>query len=545
MKRIAGRLRHAIRLVWKVLAKDIRRLQVGLSDGALRRRHVGMTCEKDGRRLPARKVEMRTPYEHRQEFLMTVVQCLHELGLHPFVMPSPSGWPERVGVLSFEWEKALSGLSGSTLQCLVGEWRKSSPSDQWVGKVHNIDQASQYKATPKVALVDIAVAVGSSDKILAQFGTRHRITLERWSVGKDGVWVSTDWNQYATSIVPAEQGAAELVTNSGQYPTVLAFAIPNIADVTFPIDAVYTWVDGTDPEWAERKRKTTELLTGHDLTEAAAEDLRFVGHDEIKYSLRSIEECAPWVRHIWIVTDRQRPEWLLEGHPRVTVVDHTEISPDGSELPTFNSHAIEANLHRIPGLSEHFLYLNDDMFFSREVYPRLFFEPSGIGHIFESAAQVGGGATVELESASDSAGKNNRELIRELTGKRLTRKLFHAPYPLNVSLTKEIEERWPNYIQFTRESRFRRIGDITLAGALQLQYGYATGRVVPKRIRYRYVDIGASSASSELKRLYSDRYLLDSFCLNESSVDLAPDDVDSAVRGFLEAMYPDKSTFER
>ncbi len=70
---------------------------------------------------------------------------------------------------------------------------------------------------------------------------------------------------------------------------------------------------------------------------------------------------APWIRTIYIVTASQVPVWLNTAHPRVRIIDHKELFPDpAAQLPTFNSLAIESVLHRIPGLSEYFLYFNND-----------------------------------------------------------------------------------------------------------------------------------------------------------------------------------------
>ena len=44
-------------------------------------------------------------------------------------------------------------------------------------------------------------------------------------------------------------------------------------------------------------------------------------------------------------------------------------SPTRRVLPTHNSHAVESQLHHIPGIAEHFLYSNDDMFFGRPLQP--------------------------------------------------------------------------------------------------------------------------------------------------------------------------------
>jgi hypothetical protein len=46
----------------------------------------------------------------------------------------------------------------------------------------------------------------------------------------------------------------------------------------------------------------------------------------------------------------------------------------GENLPTFNVNPLEINLHRIKGLSECFVYFNDDIFVTRPIEPKVFFE---------------------------------------------------------------------------------------------------------------------------------------------------------------------------
>jgi UDP-N-acetylglucosamine-lysosomal-enzyme len=128
-----------------------------------------------------------------------------------------------------------------------------------------------------------------------------------------------------------------------------------------------------------------------------------------RYSLRSVAAYLPWVRHIYIVTDNQIPHWLNLSHPRVrqdhqrtiffihlnplalqhhhtftllSIVTHETIFPNKSHLPTFSSPAIEAHLHRIPGISSKFLYLNDDVMFGQNVYPDDFYTASGGQKVF-------------------------------------------------------------------------------------------------------------------------------------------------------------------
>ncbi|XP_047245419.1 N-acetylglucosamine-1-phosphotransferase subunits alpha/beta isoform X1 [Girardinichthys multiradiatus] len=103
---------------------------------------------------------------------------------------------------------------------------------------------------------------------------------------------------------------------------------------------------------------------------------RFEDNEELRYSLRSVEKHAPWVRHIFIVTNGQIPSWLNLDNPRVTVVTHQDIFLNNSHLPTFSSPAIETHIHRIPGLSQKFIYLNDDVMFGKDVWPDDFYSHS-------------------------------------------------------------------------------------------------------------------------------------------------------------------------
>ena len=116
-----------------------------------------------------------------------------------------------------------------------------------------------------------------------------------------------------------------------------------------PIDVVYTWVDSADPEWRASKN-TWANRTRIDLPISENEE-RFLNRDELRYSLRSVWAYAPFIRNVFIVTAGHVPEWLVSDHDRIRVVPHSEIFPNSSSLPTFNSHAIEACLHRITDLS--------------------------------------------------------------------------------------------------------------------------------------------------------------------------------------------------
>ena len=127
-----------------------------------------------------------------------------------------------------------------------------------------------------------------------------------------------------------------------------------------PIDMVYCWCDGNDPAFQERKNYYLQQEKGtHDSDSVG--NHRFADNEELRYSLRSLTMYAPWIHHVYIVTDRQTPRWLNTDYERVSIIDHSEIMP--SELiPCFEASIIERYIVNIPGLSEHFLYGNNDMF---------------------------------------------------------------------------------------------------------------------------------------------------------------------------------------
>lgn len=134
-------------------------------------------------------------------------------------------------------------------------------------------------------------------------------------------------------------------------------------------DVVIAWVDGNDPV---HKKKKSQYLTVKN--EASHDDIagvaRYSSSGEIFYCIASILRFAPWVRRIFIVTDNQNPgvdDFVKRNFPNnnipIEIVDHKVLFRGYEEyLPTFNSLAIATMLWRIPGLSDSFLYFNDDVF---------------------------------------------------------------------------------------------------------------------------------------------------------------------------------------
>lgn len=136
---------------------------------------------------------------------------------------------------------------------------------------------------------------------------------------------------------------------------------------TSDIDFVIIWVDGNDLEWRKSKNEYSP-----DESKFNINDVRYRDWDILHYWFRGVEKYAPWVRKIHFVTCGHVPAWLKLEHPKLNFVKHSDYI-EAQYLPTFSSHPIELNLHRIEGLSEKFVYFNDDFFLTAPVEPEDFF----------------------------------------------------------------------------------------------------------------------------------------------------------------------------
>lgn len=136
------------------------------------------------------------------------------------------------------------------------------------------------------------------------------------------------------------------------------------------IDFVIMWVDSNDPEWQKSYSRHKALSTG--VEEHALLPARFRDMNIFKYWFRSVEAYAPWVRKIHLITCGQVPGWLNLHHEKINIVNHSDIM-DEKHLPTFSSRAIEVNIHKINGLSEKFVFFNDDMMLNAKVSPSFYF----------------------------------------------------------------------------------------------------------------------------------------------------------------------------
>lgn len=137
------------------------------------------------------------------------------------------------------------------------------------------------------------------------------------------------------------------------------------------IDYVFPYVDCDDPSWVEEynkyapKKRTAENKWATDMS-------RFRSNDLLKYVFRSIEKNMPFIRkvHMIVMSDSQVPEWI--NRDMVDIIYHKDYIPE-EYLPTFNSNTIETFMGKLPGVSERFIYGNDDMFITSPCTEKDFF----------------------------------------------------------------------------------------------------------------------------------------------------------------------------
>lgn len=321
--------------------------------------------------------------------------------------------------------------------------------------------------------------------------------------------------------------------------------VEGLVDPAFPVDLVYTWVDHADAAF----RATMEQYaaeTGR-LLPAAADASRFEDHDELRFSLRSIELFAPWVRRIHIVTNGQVPDWLRTDHEKIRLVDHRQILPE-SALPTFNSHAIEASLHRIDGLAEHYVYFNDDVLLARPASKLAFFTENGLAKIFAGARTLPDNGAGDEETATIRAARNARTLIEGVWPAALPTLFEHTFHPQRRSVAEDVERRFAQAMDHCRHHRFRDPRDLLVAGYLNHNACFFEGKGIVTRTDCAYFNVRRRMAPRMYRELLAKRgtdAAPQSICINDDAFAAPERDFVRDLGEFLNAYFPTPSAFER
>ncbi|MEX0944299.1 MAG: hypothetical protein WDZ38_01420 [Balneolaceae bacterium] len=262
--------------------------------------------------------------------------------------------------------------------------------------------------------------------------------------------------------------------------------IENVKD----IDAVITWIDVNDPEYQNKRMQViqdisisdNEVITGRDET-------RFVDNGELEYCIHSIRKFAPWIRNIYLVTDKQCPSFITEEFKKkyqIQLVDHSVIFESfESVLPTFNSRTIESVLWRIPGLASRFIYFNDDFVIVDSVKPEDFFIDDHV-KLRGRWKRMRNYGTIRMrlnKIISEAARRlfnitRSMHLLLQIKSAKLAGfekqyfKIPHVPHPLKRDTIKHFFENNPNILKQNIQHRFRstdQISAIYVANHLEIK----------------------------------------------------------------------------
>lgn len=321
---------------------------------------------------------------------------------------------------------------------------------------------------------------------------------------------------------------------------------------------VYCWCDGNDLSFIERKNlylKKEKKQYNND----AVGNHRFSDNDELRYSLRSLTMYAPWINHVYIVTDRQIPKWLNKDCKKVTIIDHSQIMPK-EIIPCFSASVIERYIVNIPNLSEHFLYGNDDMFFGQPITPNFFFreeqKPIIFAKVYEKFSHIDSmddfNKKYKLVSSWMKTNMNSWEMLYKKYGERKFLVLAHTIDAYTKSLFREVLEKYEEEFQKTLHMRFREESGISRSiFGLDMVYSKNAELKIITAPNFWQKHIHKSKnfslecycgSEDEKTRKQILRFKPYVFCINADSKSREMDKI--KMREFYQTLFPEKSPFE-
>lgn len=313
------------------------------------------------------------------------------------------------------------------------------------------------------------------------------------------------------------------------------------------VDIVYLWVDGSDPAWQDKRHQAYAawvLQHPDELAVFGNAAGRYRDNSELLFNLRALERFFPDHGHVYLVTDGQVPAWLRASR-RVTVVDHRELLAAASPL-VFDSGHIESYLHHIPGLSERFIYMNDDVFFGAKVDPAWWFGPR-LKVFMEPASIQDFDALQPRETALVNGSIQSRQWLAQRYPhyRHVSRVYSHAPRAMLKSAMHELEHIAKDWFDQVRSTVFRswRIPPIIpdLAPRWMVQMGYAEQQV----LNPLHISTGDAHAAQQFDALLANFGKLPFFCINDTCDEAHKDDPRlRRIAQTLEKLLPEPSSFE-
>ena len=282
------------------------------------------------------------------------------------------------------------------------------------------------------------------------------------------------------------------------------------------VDVVITWVNNNDENWIQKLNFYKDHKKNN-LNRFSIDNARFENHGELYYVIKSIESYIPWVNSIFLVTDNQTPEFPLSD--KVTIIDHKQII-NNKYLPTFNSHVIEAHLHNIPGLSENFIYFNDDVFVARNLPKTHFLSGNNLSSLFLNEKNIDQMIQKGISTPTLFASLNCRELLFKIYNKKINNPLSHTYVPLKKSYFELAWSLFANEIEKFLSNRFRDESDLNLATFLVPWMMYLDGKSKLSRDICYYFNVRSAKAKTHYTFLNNRlKSLPHSFCANDFSAE--------------------------
>ena len=322
-------------------------------------------------------------------------------------------------------------------------------------------------------------------------------------------------------------------------------------DSEHQLDVVITWVNGSEPSHIQQFIK----YTGLDLDEVEIKK-RFNEYGMLRFALRSVGKYMPFARRVFLVTNGQVPTWWNKNNPQAQIVTHDQIFvtevegkkvPIADALPTFNSNAIEANLHNIPGLSKYFVYLNDDVLFTKPMELKDFIEPKT------------GKLLMPMKSATSPLNKRENVWFNSIdytntmlntwyhpnnleTPHHLPQHVYHV---FNKDLFELATVQWHEWLLNSSRNRYRTITD-PVVSFLQANMALEEGLGKPSNaIGGLYLEWSNNHKINQREWEKVKNYRGKSACIQDNFGDAPPS---KAVIDDLEkklcSMYPERSPFE-
>ena len=334
-----------------------------------------------------------------------------------------------------------------------------------------------------------------------------------------------------------------------------------------PTDFVVTWLDSDDPKWQEaylKYRPDSNGLKGN---------ARFRNMDIFRYWFRAVEKYAPWVHKVYLITNGKFPSWINTENKKLVLVKHSDYIP-AEYLPTFSSCTIELFMHRIQGLSEHFVYFNDDMYLNAPVKPEYYFRdglPCDLNKetcynvpIYTKSDRYGIYMQMLADLGVINGFFNRKETVRQsprrwfgphlgIRGNVMSfllfqRRLFagfsnfHIEQAYLKSVFNEVWEAAPEFMNASC-TRFRE--DVTANPYIFRYWQFAKNLFYPVKRKGRFFFLIKRDILNKIEKAFN-RSQYASLCLNDSTLccdeDFEP--IHAGLQRLFEKKFPQKSSFE-